>query len=160
MDTPGFDDPTISDANILKIIATSLVDAFNDQVDIQGALYVHPVTEVRMRGSGKKNLIMFKKLLGMKGMSHCRLVTSKWSLQPYSVSEAREQELCEGEEFWKPLLAAGAKTVRFGDSMTSAIEIIKPLIQGPAFEPLLIEEVVKQGKVGRGQKVAGRADIN
>jgi hypothetical protein len=146
MDTPGFDDPKVSDADILKLIATSLLDAFHDQADIQGALYIHPVIETRMRGSGKKNLLMFKKLLGMKEMSHCRLVTSKWSLQPDGVSKAREQELCEKEEYWKPLLAAGAQTARFSDSMQSAIEIIQPLVRGPAFEPLLVEEIAKQGK--------------
>ncbi|KAN0115439.1 P-loop containing nucleoside triphosphate hydrolase protein [Hyaloscypha variabilis] len=146
MDTPGFDDPKVSDADILKIIATSLMDTFNDQADIKGALYVHSLQEVRMRGSGIKNLLMFKKLLGMNGMSHCRLVTSKWSLQPESVSVAREEELCQKEDFWKPFLAAGAKTARFHDSTSSAIDIIRPLVQGPAFEPLLVKEISKQGK--------------
>jgi hypothetical protein len=59
------------------------------------------------------------------------------------VSKAREQELSERKEFWQPLLAPGAQTVRFGDSMQSAIDIIKPLLQRPASEPLLVEEVVK-----------------
>ena len=53
MDTPGFDDTHISDTDILKEIATALVDAFNDKAEIQGALYVHPVIEARMRGSGR-----------------------------------------------------------------------------------------------------------
>ena len=146
MDTPGFDDTNISDAKILETITKALVDAFNDRAEIQGALYIHPVTEARMRGSGRKNLIMFKKVLGMKGMTHCRLVTTKWSLQQDDLSEAREQELCEKEEFWKPLLVAGARTVRFNDSMQSAIGVIQPLIQGDSFEPLLVEEVVKKKK--------------
>jgi hypothetical protein len=146
MDTPGFDDTHISDTEILREIATALVDAFNDNAEIQGALYVHPVVEARMRGSGRKNLIMFKKVLGMRGMKNCRLVTTKWSQVDYNVAVAREEELCEKEEFWQPLLAAGATATRFGDSMKSAIEIIKPLIQGPAFEPQLVEEVVRDGK--------------
>ena len=108
-----------------------------------------------MRGSGRKNLIMFRKVLGMKGMANCRLVTTKWSLQDDKVSKAREQELCEKEEFWRPLLAAGARDVRFGDSKQSAIEIIKPLIQGPAFEPLLVEDVVRDKKPLR-QTQAGK----
>jgi hypothetical protein len=97
MDTPGFDDTNVSDATILSNITDSLVAAFNDKHEIQGALYIHSVTEARMRGSGRKNLIMFKNVLGMKGMSNCRLVTTKWSLQDES-----EQELCEKNEFWKP----------------------------------------------------------
>lgn len=146
MDTPGFDDTYLSDADILQNIATALVDAFNDQVEIQGALYIHPVTEAKMRGSGRKNLLMFQNVLGMKGMNHCRLVTTKWSLQSESVSKNRERELCEKKEFWQPLLAAGAQTVRFGDSMESAIDIIGPLLQGPALKPLLVEEVVEKHK--------------
>jgi hypothetical protein len=155
MDTPGFDDTYISDADILKNIATALVDAFNDQVEIQGALYVHPVTEVKMRGSGRKNLLMFQSVLGMKGMNHCRLVTTKWSKQEMRVSEDRERELCQKKEFWQPLLAAGAQTVRFDDSMESAIDIIKPLVYGRPFKPLLIKEIVNDRKT-IDQTKAGR----
>jgi hypothetical protein len=146
VDTPGFDDPHVSDAHTLKNITEILVKNFTNNVEIQGALYVHPVTEVKMRGSGKKNLIMFTKMLGDAGMRHCRLVTTKWSLQPMHVSEAREKELCEKEEFWEPLIANGAKTVRFGDSMQSAIDIIKPLVHGSAFMPLIVSEVVELHK--------------
>ena len=89
---------------------------------------------------------MFRKVLGMKGMKNVRLVTTKWSQVDYNVGLDREDELCQKEEFWQPLLAAGASAVRFGDSMESAIEIIKPLIHGPAFEPQLVEEVVRDGK--------------
>ena len=146
MDTPGFDDTKLSDAQVLETIAEALVDAFNDEADIQGALYVHPVTEAKMRGSGRKNLIMFNEVLGTEEMSHCRLVTTKWSLQAEDVSKDRERELCEKEEFWKPLIDAGAKTVRFNDSQQSALEIIAPLVQGDAFEPLLVDEMVRKNK--------------
>lgn len=146
MDTPGFDDTNISDADILKEIATALVDAFNDKVEIQGALYVHPVIEARMRGSGRKNLIMFTKVLGMHGMKNCRLVTTKWSKVDYATGVDRETELCEEEKFWRPLLNAGASTVRFQDTTESAIEIIKPLVHGQAMEPQLVKEVVREGR--------------
>ena len=146
LDTPGFDDTSVADAVILKRIADALVDFFNDQYDIKGALYIHSLVEPRMRGSGRKNLIMFRNVLGDRGMQNCRLVTTKWSKQPNTESVAREQELCDKAEFWQPLLAGGAKTVRFGDTMESAIEIIKPLVDGPAFEPLIVNEVVKQKK--------------
>lgn len=146
MDTPGFDDPAISDAKLLKTITTSLVDIFNNKADIQGALYIHPVTEVRLRGSGRKNLLMFKKMLGMGGMSNCRLVTTKWSKEPKEKAEDREQQLASKEGLWQPLVAAGAQMVRFDDSMKSAIEIINPLVKGPAFKPLLLEEIITLGR--------------
>ena len=77
MDTPGFDDTYLSDAEILKNIATALVDAFNNQAEIQGALYIHLVTEAKMRRSSRKYLIIFHNVLGMKGMRNCRLMTTK-----------------------------------------------------------------------------------
>ena len=147
MDTPGFDDTYKPDAAILDDIAEALVAAFVDRAEIQGALYIHQVTDARMRGSGRKNLIMFQNVLGEKTMDHCRLVTTKWSLQPESVSMDRERELCEKKEFWQPLLAAGAQTVRFGDSRESAMDIITPLLQKPPIEPLLVEEIVEGHKL-------------
>jgi hypothetical protein len=146
MDTPGFDDTNISDADILKEIARALVDAFNEKVEIQGALYVHPVIEARMRGSGRKNLIMFTKVLGLHGMKNCRLVTTKWSKVDHATGVERETELCREDKFWRPLLNAGASTVRFQDTMESAIDIIKPLVHGQAMEPQLVKEVVREGK--------------
>jgi hypothetical protein len=145
MDTPGFDDTFLSDAEILKEISDALMDAFHDEAEIQGALYVHPVVEARMRGSGRKNLIMFKKVLGAKGMKNCRLVTTKWTLVDEAVGAAREKELCESNEFWAPLLKAGATTVRFHDSTESAMDVIRPLALGHSFEPQLVGEM-RDGK--------------
>jgi hypothetical protein len=99
MDTSGFDDTYLSDVEILRNIATALVDAFNHQAEIQGAPDIHLVTEARMRGSGRKNLLMFQTVLGMKGTDHCRPATTKWSMQPESMSKNREGELCEKKEF-------------------------------------------------------------
>lgn len=77
MDIPGFDDTYLSDAEILRNIATALVDAFNNQAEIQSALYIHLVTEAKMRRSSRKYLIIFHNVLDMKGMGNCRLVTTK-----------------------------------------------------------------------------------
>lgn len=79
-------------------------------------------------------------------MPYYRLVTSKWSLQPKSFSETREKELCEKEEFWELLIANATQIVRCGDSMQSAIDIVKPLSYGKAFTPLVVSQVVKLHK--------------
>lgn len=147
MDTPGFDDTNVSDSQILMEIATALVDFFSDEAEIQGALYVHPVVEARMRGSGIKNLRMFRKVLGMEGMKNCRLVTTKWQLVDRDVGDAREKELCSSDQFWGPLIRAGATTVRFDDSTESAMDILRPLLFGASFEPQLVGEVLRDGKI-------------
>ena len=81
MKTPGFDDTNNSDREILETMAKARVDAFKDEAEIQGALNVRPVTKARMKGSGMKNLRMFKKVLGTRRMARCQLVITKWSLQ-------------------------------------------------------------------------------
>lgn len=133
MDTPGFGDTYRNDGEILQVINGCLSEFFHKEAKITGVLYVHAITEPRMRGSAMKNLRMFREVVGPENMRHCYLVTTKWSKQPGSVSEDREIELQSNKDFWKPLLDRGAKMVRFHDSMQSAITIIRPLTQCPEF---------------------------
>jgi GTP-binding protein EngB required for normal cell division len=146
VDTPGFDDTYKNDRTILEDIADCLTACFNEHAKISGVLYIHPITELRMKGSAMKNLRMFRKVIGENNMSKCVLVTTKWSKQEQSVSEGRERELMENKNFWKLLLQKGAGMKRFGDSMASAIEIIKPLAEGEAFLPQLTKETVVDKK--------------
>lgn len=133
MDTPGFDDTFRNDGEILEEINNCLSEAFHKDAKITGVLYVHAITEPRMRGSAMKNLRMFREVVGPENMRHCHLVTTKWSKQPSSVSEDRETELLTKKEFWKPLINRGARVVRFHDSVQSAHDIIGPLTQCPQF---------------------------
>lgn len=94
-DTPGFDDTYRSDGDILSDINECLAGAFRERWEIPGVLYIHPITETRMKGSAMKNLRIFKEILGSRNMSNCILVITKWSLQDPAVSEAREKELLE-----------------------------------------------------------------
>jgi hypothetical protein len=65
LDTPGFDDPGMTDTEILTMISTCLEDSFNDEAEILGALYIHAIIEPRMKRSGVTNLLMFKQIIGM-----------------------------------------------------------------------------------------------
>lgn len=94
-----------------------------------------------------KNLRMFRKVIGENNMCKCCLVTTKWSLEEQSVALKREKVLTENRNFWKLLLTRGARVERFGDSMTSAIEIIRPLAEGQAFLPRLTKETVIEKKL-------------
>jgi len=66
LDTPGFDDHTLLDSEILAMISDCLEDSFKDGVDIVGVLYMHPITDPRMKRSAMKNLRLFKKIVGME----------------------------------------------------------------------------------------------
>jgi hypothetical protein len=78
-------------------------------------------------------------------MANIRLVTTKWSLQPRDQLEANERNLATEEKFWKPLLTRGAEIARFADTWESAMEILRPLVRGKPFVPLLLKERVFDG---------------
>ena len=145
LDTPRFDDPNLSDTDILTMISYCLESFFKNQAEIAGALYVHPITEARMKRSAMTNLRMFKKIIGMDKMANVRLVTTKWSLQPKDKLEDHERDLASKKEFWKPLLERGASIARFQDSFESAMDIVRPLVRGQPFMPLLLKERVVDG---------------
>jgi hypothetical protein len=148
MDTPGFDDTYRNDGEILKEINACLSESFHKDAKIRGVLYVHAITEPRMRGSAMKNLRMFREVVGAENMKHCFLVTTKWSKQLTNVSERHEVELATNKNFWKPLLDRGAKMLRFYDSQQSAHEIINPLAQCPQFLfKLTVEYEVEKKKL-------------
>ncbi|OAL42938.1 hypothetical protein IQ07DRAFT_525270 [Pyrenochaeta sp. DS3sAY3a] len=146
IDTPGFDDTFKADATILDHIDQCLADFYQSKQKIAGVIYIHPITEPRMKGSAVKNLNMFRKVVGKDNMASCCLVTTKWSLQDMETSVSREDEIATNPKFWKPLLDRGARMARFDDSQQSAIDIIKPLVNERGFIPQITIETQIQGK--------------
>ncbi|KAL9598455.1 MAG: hypothetical protein Q9219_004491 [cf. Caloplaca sp. 3 TL-2023] len=162
IDTPGFDDPALSDVEILQSIASCLSDMhegliFADiQVKLSGIIYVHAIDEPRMTGSMMQNLKMFRLLVGEDCMDHCVLVTSKWGLESPDVACQREAELIQTAEFWGGLLADGATIERYWDDHYSALGIIEVAVRRGVFLPQLVREYTVQGKK-LDQTAAGRA---
>jgi hypothetical protein len=114
-----------------------------------------------MKRSAIKNLSLFKKIVGMEHgeMSKVRLVTSKWSLGPKEKLETYEKDLATQDRFWKPLIDRGAQMVRFVDTSDSAADILRPLVEGKPFVPLLVHEVVIDKKpIGESQAGSQVAD--
>jgi len=117
-----------------------LTASFKDKWEVLGVLYLHSVHDPRMKGSGLKNLRLFEKIAGKRNLHKCRLVTTKWSLQSIEIGEGRELELKNNPKFWKQLLRGGARMVRFGDSMKSALDIINQVAQGSGVVLQLTDE--------------------
>ncbi|TKA64677.1 hypothetical protein B0A49_13161 [Cryomyces minteri] len=64
IETPGFDDTNRSDTEVLREIATLLTISYSHDVRSYGIIYFDRISDIRMQGSAKKNLLMFKKLCG------------------------------------------------------------------------------------------------
>ncbi|KAI6025261.1 hypothetical protein PISMIDRAFT_55713, partial [Pisolithus microcarpus 441] len=153
VDTPGFDDTDRSDRDILRLIAMWLEKKYRGNVTLSGIIYTHCITDNRMSGSVCKNLDMFARLCGDRAAGGVRLVTTMWD-------RAKNRELAENrvsqleQNFWRPLIDAGARHERFEEnSPRRAWEIINDLTGG---EALLIQEELVDGGRKLNETTAGQ----
>lgn len=82
------------------------------EVRLNGIIYLHRITDVRMQGSAKKNLLMFKQLCGPDALKNVVLATTMWSLVNPTDGQAREKELISTPEFWGWMLQKGSRVER------------------------------------------------
>ena len=152
IDTPGFDDTSLSDTDVLNIISVYLESSYvklslpakkqrlniltkhlplcryGQSVTLAGVLYFHDISAVRMGGIARRNFRMFEKLCGEAALENVVIVTNRWGEVKVGVGEAREAELMR-ENFYKPALDKGARMARHDDTALSAEEIIGLLLK-------------------------------
>lgn len=124
-DTPGFDDTTRSDTEVLRLLASWLAMSYKKGVRLSGIIYMHRISDPRMSGSTLRNLRIFKKLLGEVSMSNVILVTSFWDTVDLNLGKEREQELIQSHYFWGGLVAKGSRVARSSADPRSALAILE-----------------------------------
>ena len=144
IDTPGFDDTFRSDAEVLKEIAYWLSSAYGSNVRLSGIIHLHPITSARMYGSALKNLQVLQKIWGKSILSSVALVTSMWDNIEPEVGTARERQL--KSRFWQPLVEQGSCILRYENSRSSALSIIKVLMTKEKGTLEIQHEMVDQHK--------------
>ncbi|KAI9722134.1 MAG: hypothetical protein M1828_004948, partial [Chrysothrix sp. TS-e1954] len=127
IDTPGFDDTNRSDTQVLREIATWLTDSYSKSIQLSGIIYLHRITDVRMQGSAKKNLFMFRKLCGKEALKNVMLVTTMWEKIDLNEGAQREAQLVDTEDFWGWMKSQGSRIGRHMNSPASAADIIGAL---------------------------------
>lgn len=150
IDTPGFDDTYRSDTDVLREVADWLNQAYQFQIKLTGIIYLHRITDVRIGGSGMKNLRMFRKLCGERGLGSVVLATTMWSLCPDSDARRRENQLVKQNDLWKYLLSHGARVFRQDDGAISGQQIINYLVDRA--RPVTLE--IQHEMVDRGLKLS------
>ncbi|KAI4219270.1 MAG: hypothetical protein L6R36_008438 [Xanthoria steineri] len=162
VDTPGFDDPSLSDTSVLQSIASCLADISegllfpNLTAQISGIIFMQAINESRMTGTKMRNLAILRLLVGEGNMEHCVLVTTKWGLEESDVAERREAELIQTKDYWGCFLAEGAGIERYGDSHESALVIMQASTRRGRFVPRLMQEYAVDG-MELSATAAGRA---
>ncbi|KAJ7364254.1 P-loop containing nucleoside triphosphate hydrolase protein [Mycena albidolilacea] len=146
IDTPGFDDTTRSDTEILTQIAAFLAAAYESGKKLAGVVYMHRISDVRMGGISTRNFKMFRQLCGESTLRNVVIVTNMWGEVLHEVGEAREAELAGDGRFFKAVLDKGARMLRHYNNAASATAILHYLIGNQPRALRIQRELVDQGK--------------
>ncbi|KAL4265830.1 P-loop containing nucleoside triphosphate hydrolase [Pleurotus pulmonarius] len=108
VDTPGFDDTTKTDTDVLTMIAASLSNMYLRGAKLSGVIYIHRISDFRMGGTSTRNFRMFRELCGDTALQNVVIVTNMW-----------------GEVSPDPALDKGAQIKRHDNTSASAEAIIR-----------------------------------
>jgi len=125
VDTPGFDDTYVDDAEILRRISIWLTRSYHDGMKISGIIYLHEISQTRFETS-RKDLYMLIKTYGEDVLKNVILATTKWGNIEAAAGRRREQQLCD--TYWKKMLAQGSRVARFTDTHESAWAIVSIIL--------------------------------
>jgi len=142
VDTPGFDDSTRTDMEVLMMISNWLKQTYEDGKTLTGIIYLHRITDNRMGGTPHRNLRMFGELCGRRAAEKVALVTTMWdkmvAVDQRAKAENREKELlCL---HWIKMTELGAIHRRSENNLGSAQGILKDLLVLERSQPLLLQE--------------------
>lgn len=142
LDVPGFDDSIKENLETLNEIISQLYTLAlrSPQIETQGVIFLHDISEVRFAGSQKKTLQILKALVGEKNMGNVVIGTTMWGPQGSTVYErqvVREQILLRNH--WGGI----CKNVQVReDDEDAAVRIVSELFAKPPVTLLSQEEML------------------
>ncbi|EDR03041.1 uncharacterized protein LACBIDRAFT_307593 [Laccaria bicolor S238N-H82] len=137
IDTPGFDDTSKSDTDILGTIASFLGTAYEKNTKLAGVIYIQRISDNRMGGISTRNFRMFRKLCGDDTLKNVILMTNMW-----------------GEVSEEVALRNGARLLRHYNTLESAENILKCVISNHP-EALQIQRELVEEKKAMSETAAG-----
>ncbi|KAG9098474.1 hypothetical protein FRC06_006351 [Ceratobasidium sp. 370] len=141
-DTPGFDDTSLTDTEILKRIAEFLEGM---QVFLALDVYTRAdiaITDNRMTGASVRSFELFTKICGLSTMRNVMIVTNMWSFPVDPEEERREDQL--KASFFKIALDNGAKMARrAGVGSQSARGIVQVMLNLAPIDLQLPTEIAR-----------------
>lgn len=165
IDSPGFDDGTLVDTEVLYRIALYVNTQYKLKHKLAGVLYLHDITKTKMGGVGQRNLRMLEKMIGTNMWDNCTLITTKWGCTNNSNDEeARENTLRVGKNYFGAMLqgAQQAKMMRFEPkTQERALEIIEPYLNNQFTPQITTQMVDPEGpKLALGETEAGKVVVD
>jgi hypothetical protein len=99
-----------------------------------------------MSGTLVRNFKMFQKLCGESALRNVVIVTNMWGEVNPQVGEEREAELMGKDLFFKPALEKGAQMARHENTVPSAENIIRLILNHDPLPLHIQKELVDEGK--------------
>lgn len=116
-----------------------MASRYNDGRKLAGVIYLHRISDNRMGGIARRNFLTFRKLCGENSLKNVLIVTTMWTVDKSSptrqAEERREAQLAAGDDFFKPALDKGARMVRHDGTATSALDILRMIVNTQAPKP-------------------------
>ncbi|KZP22564.1 hypothetical protein FIBSPDRAFT_738855, partial [Athelia psychrophila] len=127
-DTPGFDNTTKSDTDILKLVAAFANTYYEQGAMLSGVIYMHRINDDHAGGIAEHNFNIFRKLCGDKSLKNIAIVTNSWTEVDPAKGVAREAELHSNDKFFKPILDKQAKLYRHDGTLATASMIVAEIL--------------------------------
>ncbi|KAF8055861.1 P-loop containing nucleoside triphosphate hydrolase protein [Lyophyllum atratum] len=123
IDTPGLDNTSIDDQEILSRIADWLALSHAAQMKLAGVIYFHKINDQRMARTMTQNLVLFEALSGKSVSKKTVLTTPRWN--GVSREEGERYEAQMRDNSWKETLAVGSRMFPLQDVEYSARDIVE-----------------------------------
>lgn len=124
---------------------------------LSGVLYFHRISDNRLTGTERQNIVIFESLVGKVALENVVIVSTMWDEISEEEAETKEKRL--KADAWKFMMSKGAQVARHHNTRESALDIVGMLQGGNRYRALLVQqEMVNHGKAlpetTVGQKVA------
>ncbi|KAF9463763.1 hypothetical protein BDZ94DRAFT_1125479, partial [Collybia nuda] len=146
IDTPGFDDTEREDADILQSISGYLENQYRKNLKLSGVIYLHRISDQKMGGVSRRSFRMMSELCGERNYKNVMIVTNMWDKVPPAEGEKREAQLRTDTRYFKPALDKQAKLARHDNTLVSAKNILKSLLDNTPIALSIQNELVEDEK--------------
>jgi len=152
IDTPGFNNTTRAETEVLKDIADWLDITYrtSPKIRLSGIIYMQALTDRWIYGSTLRNLEMFRQLCGDQPLKNVIFTTTGWGeaekMGNLEMAVANEDQLRTDPDFWQPMIKRGSRTARFENTKDSALEIILSLVDKESVVLRIQHELVDEDK--------------
>ncbi|KAH9925218.1 uncharacterized protein B0H18DRAFT_1170661 [Fomitopsis serialis] len=144
IDTPGFDDTSRSQAEILQLIAEFLRRTYSEDKLLTGIIYLHDISSNRIAQSDLGSYRLFRKLCGDAAMTNVVIATTMWDDVDQQLGANRLQEL--QDDFFKDAYDRGVPIMRHDNTRQSAHRILSRLLGKDGTRCDIQYEMVDEGK--------------